>query len=180
MSLSFNVVGDCAYNAGMNYKQYGGVLLVLIFIVVLVVLPGLLKQPSLRSSEDKPREYYYSNCRVSEGCLLGFEDGSVNLVIKPYTMPVLQPLQVNVLVDGAKPVSVNLEFVGRDMPMGLMPYHLSLQQGSVDQHPVDQWHFEGSAMITLCPADRNMIWLAKVVVEFDQLTKIMVFELENK
>ena len=162
----------------MNYKKYGAVLLALvltlILIATLVTAPGLLQQ-SLRSAEEKAREYHHSSCQVSAGCQLDYPDGSIKLVIKPYTMPVLQPLQVDVLVHGAEPEAVSLEFVGRDMPMGLMPYSLSLQNRSTGRR-----HYQGVAMITFCPVDRNMVWLAKVAIEFDQLIRIMVFELENQ
>ncbi|MET4693805.1 hypothetical protein [Endozoicomonas lisbonensis] len=167
----------------MNYKKNGAVLLALILTLMLiatvVTAPGLLQQ-SLRSAEEKGKEYHHSSCQVSAGCQLDYPDGSIKLVIKPYTMPVLQPLQVDVLVHGAKPEAVSLEFVGRDMPMGLMPYSLSPQQNSAGRWGNDQWRYQDTAMITFCPVDRNMVWLAKVVVEFDQLIRIMVFELENQ
>ncbi|WP_145912519.1 hypothetical protein [Endozoicomonas montiporae] len=159
----------------MNYKQYGCALLVLASMAALVVVPGLLQQRTLLSSEDKAREFHRTFCRVSAGCRLDIHDGTIELFIEPYTMPVLQPLQIDVKIVGVKPESVSMEFIGRDMAMGLMPHNLELLE-----HSTNFWFYRGEAMITFCPVDRNMVWLARVVVESDQLIRTMVFELENQ
>ena len=174
MVHGFCGVRDCAYNACMNYKQCMGMLLVAMVLLAILVVPRQLQQ-LLHSPVDKTREYHQLNCRVSEGCQLRQSVSGVTLVIKPYTMPLLQPLQVDVVVTGIEPESVSLEFVGRDMPMGLAPHSLSLHRSANDE-----WHYQGVAMVTFCPVDRNMVWLVELIIESDRLIKTIVFELENQ
>lgn len=157
----------------MNYKQCMGALLIAMVLIAILVVSRQLQQ-LLHSPVDKACEYHRLSCRVSEGCQLQQSVSGVSLAIKPYTMPLLQPLQVDVVVSGMKPESVSLEFVGRDMPMGLTPYNLSLQRATDDE-----WHYQGVAMITFCPVNRNMVWLAELVIESDKLIKTIVFELEK-
>lgn len=159
----------------MNYKQYAGCVLVLGCLLILLCLPVLLQKQAFHSSDNKRLKRYQSLCKVSEGCEKTFVGGSISLIISPYYMPVMQPLQIDVVVRGEQPQAVSLEFIGRDMPMGLMPYDLPMVPSNKGE-----FLYQGTAMITFCPVDRHMIWLAQLVIESKTAIKTIVFELEDK
>ena len=80
--------------------------------------------------------------------------GRVSLSIRPREIPVIQPLQIEVIVDGVDAIRVEVDFSGVDMNMGFNRPQL---------RPEGEGRFTGTAMLPVCIRDR-MQWEALVMV----------------
>ncbi len=96
------------------------------------------------------------------------------LNILPASMPTGQPLAIRAEVSGLAAEKVSMEFVGRDMPMGLMPFNLQKQSG----HFADTDLYTGTGNITFCTTDRNMVWIARLKMETREAVYNVLFELD--
>ncbi|GAA4651290.1 hypothetical protein GCM10023116_35740 [Kistimonas scapharcae] len=127
--------------------------LILIAIALLLNLPGILRQingePAVRQYDCLDRE---QECLAASTSI-----GQVSLSIEPASLPAMQPLSLTVNASDRRVDSVNLQFIGRDMNMGLQPVPLIRNA----DHP-DLWQGEG--VISLCTVDADMVWLARVTV----------------
>lgn len=73
----------------------------------------------------------------------------------PEGIRALERLPLTVRVDGVEVQSASVDFIGRDMDMGLHRFTLSHQ---------DKGHFEGVGQVPIC-TESVMPWQAQVVVE---------------
>lgn len=78
--------------------------------------------------------------------------------IEPRHLPVAQPLQLQVRVEGVEPHAVEVDFVGVDMAMGFIRPRLQ---------PVGAGRFAGETTLPVCVRAR-MDWEARVLVSTDQ------------
>ena len=127
--------------------------LILIAIALLLNLPGILRQIN---GEQAVGQY---DCldRERECLAASTSFGLIALSIEPVSLPAMQPLSLTVNVPDRRVEFVKLQFVGRDMNMGLQP--VTLIQNA--DNP-DLWQGEG--VISLCTVDADMVWLARVTV----------------
>lgn len=79
---------------------------------------------------------------------------SVRFGLEPRTIPLLQPIRIDVEVRGMNTLGVEVDFAGVDMNMGYNRPALSSQGGG---------HFTGEVTIPVCVRNR-MDWEAKVLV----------------
>lgn len=84
--------------------------------------------------------------------------GSIELSIAPRPIPLLQPLRLNVKVQGIEARAVEIDFTGVDMNMGYN--RPQLQRGNDGQ-------FSGQTTLPVCITGR-MAWQAVVVVTGDK------------
>lgn len=127
------------------------------------------------SSTDKAEQQVFSYCDTAAGCRVQLDDGVATLSIHPTSLPVGQPLQVDVNLSGMAARKVTMEFIGRDMPMGLMPFTLSPQ----GNNGATGGHYSGTGRVDFCTTDPDMAWLARLKIETHQTIKIIVFELDT-
>jgi len=81
--------------------------------------------------------------------------GSVSFSIEPRHIPVMKPLQLDVVVQGADLAEVAVDFSGVDMNMGFNRSQLSRQEAG---------HFRGAGTLPVCIRNR-MDWEARVILE---------------
>lgn len=155
----------------MKIKQYIGLGISLVLIAVLVFIPRYFKS---ESETGLTGQSFHKRCLVAEGCRLTAADSEIELRIKPSDLPKLEPLDVEVLLRGLSADRVTMEFFGRDMPMGLAPFPL-YKQSSFFGPSV----FSGVGNLTFCTVDKDMIWLARLVIESGSEVTTVVFELET-
>ena len=103
---------------------------------------------------------YYQKCSVAKGCRIDEGDVSVIFRVSPVSLPVLQPLKLEVVLKGIKAENVSVEFVGRDMPMGLMPVRLERQWNAALVE-----RYKGVGSISFCTTDNSMIWIARILIK---------------
>jgi len=84
--------------------------------------------------------------------------GRVSLSIQPASIPVMRPLQLEVLVEGTAASAVELDFRGVDMNMGL-------NRARLDADP--EGRFQGQGILPVCVSGR-MLWEARVLLETDR------------
>jgi len=83
--------------------------------------------------------------------------GRVSLSILPHPIPAMQPLELEVRVEGASPSDVTVDFAGVNMDMGL---------NRADLQPSTDGYYTGKAILPVCV--RNvMVWEARVLMELD-------------
>jgi len=80
--------------------------------------------------------------------------GRVSLSILPHPIPVMQPVQLEVRVEGLNPSDVTVDFTGVNMNMGLNRVRL---------HPDTGGRYTGNGMLPVCVRER-MVWDARVLV----------------
>lgn len=80
--------------------------------------------------------------------------GTVRFGLEPRTIPLLEPLKVDVQLEGLAALGVEVDFAGIDMNMGYNRPVLAAKGGG---------RFEGDATIPVCVRSR-MDWEAKVLV----------------
>lgn len=83
------------------------------------------------------------------------DGGQVSLRITPQPIPVLEELQLQVRLQGIEAESVEVQFTGVDVDMGLLRYPLSR---------VAEGEFRGPAWLSVC-SQKRMTWQALVRVE---------------
>jgi len=147
-------------------------------LIMALAVAGLLLIPHLngflfpvQSVQTLPPVLSY--CDVSIGCSVHFSGGSVDLKVTPESMPAMEPLALSVVITGVKASDVSVEFVGRDMPMGLEPVTMRAAGSLADSH-----RYEGTGMISFCSIDNQMVWLARVNITTKKATQTVVFELD--
>ena len=102
-------------------------------------------------------------------CSVRFESGgSVQLDIQPRGIPVLQPLQIQVRLDGLPtPRRVELDFAGFDMDMGYnrVVLHADARPDGQPGQPAGGYggRYSGSGMLPICVRDL-MAWEARVLL----------------
>lgn len=84
--------------------------------------------------------------------------GSVSFQIQPASIPVMQPLQLEVMLEGAEASAVELDFRGVDMNMGLNRARLDAQADG---------RFRGEGILPVCMSQR-MLWEARVLLKTDR------------
>jgi hypothetical protein len=88
-------------------------------------------------------------------CAVVFEGGGeVTLDIRPQGIPVVEPLQLKVTINGIESDGVELEFAGVDMNMGFN--RVSLERAAPG-------HFVGKGVLPVCVRNR-MTWEARVLL----------------
>ncbi|WP_160171780.1 hypothetical protein [Endozoicomonas elysicola] len=152
------------------------------FLLSIVLLLGLLLvfyvSRSLNKSEmpvDKEAFQTVSYCNTFKGCQTRVGEGSITLSILPASMPTGQPLDIRTDISGLNAEKVSMEFVGRDMPMGLMPFNLQKQSG----HASGTDLYTGTDSITFCTTDSKMVWVARLKIETREAVHTILFELDN-
>ena len=133
------------------------IIAVLSFIILLVVvykIKGSLS-PALTATA-----ILDESCDLRQGkCLSKLPNGGqVSLSITPSHIPVLQPLELEVTINGIKVSVINVDFVGVDMDMGYNRSKLS---------KIDEQHFKGKAVIPAC-VHSKMEWEARVLLQTDK------------
>ncbi|WP_257293915.1 hypothetical protein [Endozoicomonas sp. YOMI1] len=113
-------------------------------------------------------------CNTFKGCQTRVGDGSITLNILPASMPTGQPLAIRAEVSGLAAEKFSMEFVGRDMPMGLMPFNLQKQSG----HSSGTDLYTGTGSITFCTTDSKMVWIARLKIETREAVHTVLFELD--
>lgn len=159
------------YVTPMKIKQYTGLGVLVVLIAAFVFLPRYFK---LESETGLTRQSYQKKCLVSEGCRLTTGDSQIELNIRPSSLPKLEPLDVEVRLKGLSADRITMEFIGRDMSMGLAPFPL-YKQPSFFGSTV----YSGVGNLTFCTVDKEMVWLAKLVIESGSEVTTVVFELES-
>ncbi len=152
------------------------------FLLSIALLLGLLLvfyvSRSLNKSDtpvDKAAFQTVSYCNTFKGCQTRVGDGSITLSILPASMPTGQPLDIKAEVSGLAAEKVSMEFVGRDMPMGLMPFNLEKQSGHFSGTDL----YTGTGSITFCTTDSKMVWVARLKIETREAVHTIFFELDN-
>ena len=97
------------------------------------------------------------DCDLRAGpCRISFPDGSsVTFSITPRTIPVIQPLNLEVKIDGLEAESVEVDFSGTEMYMGFN--RVKLKAGAKGQ-------YTGVGRIPVCVLEA-MEWEAKVMIK---------------
>ncbi|KAA6185331.1 hypothetical protein F2Q65_09190 [Thiohalocapsa marina] len=145
-----------------------GLVAVLALAVIGVVLYKTLPLLHPPIAERAPLD---AGCDVRRSpCAVRFDSGGgVRLDIRPRGIPVVHPLQVEVVLDGLSPPRrVELDLVGVDMDMGYNRVALELSSvptGEPGDEPTDArtLTYRGGAMLPICVRDR-MTWEARVLL----------------
>jgi hypothetical protein len=114
------------------------------------LLPGDEPSVAITLPLDKTCDLQRSACsaKLPDG-------GSVTLSIAPRPIPVLQPLRLEVTVQGTRATKVEVDFSGVDMKMGFNRPQLQAQ---------DNGRFTGQATLPICSVS-SMAWRATVLLE---------------
>ncbi len=96
-------------------------------------------------------------CDLRQGpCVLALPNGgAVHLAIKPRSIPLLEPLKVEVVVTNTAASAVEVDFVGVDMNMGYNRVRLTKQA---------EGRFTGEITLPVC-VRRRMNWEARVLID---------------
>ena len=146
-------------------------------LLVVAVLAGLVMAPKIirsQSSQALTELSYKQSCKVPDGCRVKLDEGLVTLMIFPGDLPPLQNLNIEVGLEGIAARKVTMEFIGRDMAMGLMPFPLFRQKPFKGTDI-----YRGTGSISVCTVDNNMVWLARLVITSESTVRTVVFELET-
>ncbi len=143
-------------NKEKKFKHLWTIIAVLSFIILLVV--GYKIKDSL-SPAITTTATLDTSCDLRQGaCLLKLPNGGqVSLSITPNNIPVLQPLELNVMINNIKASSIEVDFVGINMDMG---YNRSKLK------KIDEQHFKGNVIIPACVS--KMEWEARVLLQTDK------------
>jgi len=107
------------------------------------------------------------DCSLRAGpCITTLSEGvSVSFAIEPRTIPVLQPLQLAVELEGLEARKVEVDFSGADMTMGINRVNLRQQSAR---------RFTGQGSLSVCVRDA-MQWEASVFVHTPEETLVVPF-----
>ena len=133
-------------------------LLILITLVTLGVALWYLLVHVVRGGSDVDWHAATLPCDLHQtGCSAHLGEGRTLLlsVDSPGRIRALEQLPLSVYVEGVEATSVSVDFVGRDMDMGLHRFPLSQQ---------DRGYFAGVGQIPIC-TESIMPWQAEVVIE---------------
>lgn len=86
------------------------------------------------------------------------EGGSFMLAVTPAGIPLMKPLDFNMVLLGVEATSIVIDIRGRNMDMGF-------NQVSMIHGPDDSW--QGNGILPICNL-RRMLWTAEVVLDSDQ------------
>ncbi len=97
------------------------------------------------------------DCNVRDGpCSLRFASGGeVTFSVRPRGIPVLEPLDLDVILKHLDPLGVEVDFSGLDMNMGY---------NRVSLEPSSPGRYAGQGMLPVCVRNR-MAWEAKVMLK---------------
>jgi hypothetical protein len=100
-----------------------------------------------------------SDCNLRQGPCTGHlpEGGKVMFAIEPRSLPLLQPLTLEVRIQGPEATYVEIDFAGTDMNMGYNRVRLNA---------VGPGAWRGQATLPVCVRNR-MTWEAKVLLATD-------------
>lgn len=131
--------------------------LILVTLIAVIVALWYLVSHSLRLGEEVQWMATITPCNLHEGKCVAKLDGSVLTfdIGGEGSIRALEILPLAVSLSGMEARSVAVEFVGRDMDMGLHRFALSSGEDGV---------FRGEGQLSLC-TDAVMPWQAIVVVE---------------
>ncbi len=96
--------------------------------------------------------------------------GPVFLQIEPASLPAMQSLSLTATLPIKNVDAVSVQFVGRDMDMGLQPVMLAR-----DSESDIRWRGEG--VISLCTVNSAMVWLARLNIVVSGKAHVMEFVL---
>ncbi len=140
------------------------VLLGLVLLAVALIPPWLQRQPPTQLLGE-----FHSQCQSGTNCSVTLPDiGLVQLLILPAKLPHNEPLKVS-LKTHSSVQSATLQFIGRDMYMGIMP---------VDLQPLNDRNFQTTTRISYCTIDTEMHWLAEIRLTTNAGTYQITFELD--
>ena len=163
----------------MNIKKQQGVKILALLVIMAIgllslsQLVGILSEHSNKQRDVKPSSVVISHCDLTASCQARTPEGVVDLTINPASLPVLQPLALAVTLTGIEAQQVTLEFVGRDMPMGLEPIILQRSGSKAGSE-----RYIGTGGISFCTVDKEMVWLARIHITTKEEVKAVIFELE--
>ena len=108
------------------------------------------------AQEDVTHHIQVSDCQIQQSsCKVEIDQGKfVTLDILPRGIPEIQPLSIDINLEGVDSKEVLINFEGLDIDHQLFPYPLERQNDK---------HFKGKGFLSLCFL-REMHWLANVTV----------------
>ncbi|WP_172807552.1 hypothetical protein [Endozoicomonas ascidiicola] len=124
---------------------------------------------------DKPVVKITSYCQTVVGCSAILDGNEVTLHISPPGLPAAQPLDISVSISGLAAENVTMEFIGRDMHMGLMPFVLQ----ELPPTDIGTKTFMGVSSVSFCTVDNTMIWTAELKIETANAIHSVLFELDT-
>ncbi|MCK5894490.1 MAG: hypothetical protein KAG53_08830 [Endozoicomonadaceae bacterium] len=144
----------------------------LIVGILLTVVAGVLYIPKVIYSGDEASAVSRHDCMERDSACRSLikNVGEVSLLIEPASLPAMKPLTLTVNVPAKEVTSVMVQFVGRDMAMGLQPVALA-----PDPFTPQVWRGEG--VISLCTIDPDMVWMARLIAVVSNQTVISEFVL---
>jgi len=112
------------------------------------------------------------SCDLGQGrCTTTLANGaSVSLLLTPQTIRVLHPLSLNVITDGIKVSTVNVDFRGIDMDMGYNNLTLSKEKNGV---------FIGKTILPAC-LHAEMKWEARILLSTEKGIMMVPFQFSSK
>ena len=137
-------------------NRQGLILLVLLLLLLCAVPAAVLLWPSsypagpYTLSPEPGCDLHRGACRA-----LAAEGVAITLRIEPLSIPLLDELQLEVRLEGTEARSVEVQFTGIDVDMGLLRYPLEA---------AGKGFFRGPAWLSVC-SKRRMTWQALVVVD---------------
>lgn len=140
----------------MKQLLWGGLAVILIALTVAAVLRlWPLLNPEIMASAPLDE-----GCDLRQGpCVSRLPDGAtIEFGIEPRTIPLLQPLQLQVRIAGLDAQAVEVDFQGVDMNMGYNRPRLTA---------AEQGRFSGAAVLPVCVREW-MEWEALVLVHTDR------------
>jgi len=138
----------------MNWARRGA-----LFVLLLFTALALLRWWYVASQNEVITLQPVAGCDLHRGpCHAETAGGGrVSLLITPQSIPVLEELQLQVRLQGIEAESVEVQFTGVDVDMGLLRYPLSAAGEGV---------FRGPAWLSVC-AQRRMQGQILVPFQFD-------------
>lgn len=154
----------------MIKKSMAGTLL--IAGILLAVITGVLYLPKVIHFGDEVSAVSRHDCMERDSACRSLikNVGEVSLLIEPASLPAMKLLNLTVTVPAKEIASVMVQFVGRDMDMGLQPVALA-----PDPSTPHVWRGEGT--ISLCTMNPDMVWMARLIVVASNQTVISEFVL---
>ncbi len=137
-------------------KVYRSLAILAALLLAMVAAVAIYTAWPLLFPEIAARAPLASECDLRAGsCSVVFPDGArVTFAIQPKSIPVVAPLEFEVVVQGMQADGVEIDFIGVDMNMGFNRAKLSRLEGG---------RFSGDGMLPVCVRD-VMEWEARVLV----------------
>ncbi|RRJ83680.1 hypothetical protein [Aestuariirhabdus litorea] len=110
------------------------------------------------------------DCPLKAPCLTTLEGlGEVAFSLSPTTLPHSTPLKINLRVP-PEVQSASVQFIGKEMYMGLQPVLLEA---------IDSRHYQTTTRISYCTIDTSMNWLAEIRLHTREGVYQVTFTLET-